>query len=155
MNIDQNKALLVDLPEEWPEKVKIALDQDEALFVDLPEEQPKKAKKTPPKITPNVGLKAAPIRILKKYQRQRQKGHLENVNKRAPNWLKKEGYLETDDSEMVDYNSDVSLADVATVDYNMGTQPNELDNDIEKIDLKNTSKNILIKKTAKKNSKKI
>ena len=56
---------------------------------------------------------------------------------------------------MVDYNSDISLADVATVDYNMGTQPNELDNDIEKIDLKNTSKNILIKKTAKKNSKKI
>ena len=155
MNIDQNKVLLVDLPEEWPEKVKIALDQDEALFVDLPEEQPKKAKKNPPKITPNVGLKAAPIRILKKYQRQRQKGHLKNVNKRAPNWLKKEGYLETDDSEMVDYNNDVSLADVATVDYNMGTQPNELDNDIEKIDLKNTSKNILIKKTAKKNSKKI
>ena len=80
---------------------------------------------------------------------------MKNVNKRAPNWLKKEGYLETDDSEMVDYNNDVSLADVATVDFNMGTQPNELDNDIEKIDLKNTSKNILIKKTAKKNSKKI
>ena len=52
MNIDQNKALLVDLPEEWPEKVKIALDQDEALFVDLPEEQPKKAKKTHLKLPP-------------------------------------------------------------------------------------------------------
>ena len=41
---------------------------------------------------------------------------------------------------MVDYNNDVSLDDVATVDHNMDTQPNQLDNDIEKIDLKNTSK---------------
>ena len=57
---------------------------------------------------------------------------------------KKAGYLETDDLETVDYNNDVSLDDVATVDYNMDTQPNELDNDIEKIDLKNTSKNTSI-----------
>ena len=32
----------------------------------------------------------------------------------------------------------------------MDTQPNELDNDIEKIDLKNTSKNTLLQKTTKK-----
>ena len=49
-----------------------------------------------------------------------------------------------DDLETVDYNNDVSLDDVATVDYNMDTQPNELDNDIEKIDLKSTSKNTSI-----------
>ena len=87
-------------------------------------------------------------RILKKYQRQRQKGCLKNVNKRTANWLKKAGYLETD------YNNDVSLDDVTTVDHNMDTQPNELDNDIEKIDLKNTSKNTLTQKTAKKIVKK-
>ena len=50
---------------------------------------------------------------------------------------------------MVDCNNDVSLDDVATVDHNMDTQPNQLDNDIEKIDLKNTSKNTLSQKTAK------
>ena len=38
MNVDQNEVLFVDLPEEWPEKVKIAPDQNEAVFVDLPEE---------------------------------------------------------------------------------------------------------------------
>ena len=85
MNIDQNKLLFVDLPEEWPEKVKIASDQDEVLFVDLPEEQQEKVKKKTPKITPNALLEAAAIRILKKYQRQRQKERLKNVNKRAAN----------------------------------------------------------------------
>ena len=36
---------------------------------------------------------------------------------------------------MVDNNNDVSLDDIATLDYNMDTQPNELNNDIGKIDL--------------------
>ena len=107
-----------------------------------------KSKKKPPKITPNACLKVAANRILKKYQRQRQNGCLKNVNERTANWLKKAGYLETD------YNNDVSLDDVTTVDHNMDTQPNELDNDIEKIDLKNTSKNTLTQKTAKKIVKK-
>ena len=75
---------------------------------------------------------------------------MKNVNKRAANWLKKAGYLEADSLETVNYDNDVSLDDVATVDYNMDTQPNELNNDIEKIDLNNTSKNILTQKTAKK-----
>ena len=75
MNMDQNEALFVDLPEEWPEKVKIAQDQNEAAFVDLPEEwsekveiAPKiapKAKKTPRIITPNARLKNAAIRTKK------------------------------------------------------------------------------------------
>ena len=43
----------------------------------------------------------------------------------------------------------ISLDDVATVNYNMGTQPNKLDNDIEKTDLKNTSKNTLSQKLKK------
>ena len=44
MNIDQNKALFVDLPEEWPEKVKIAPEKEEAAFVDLPEECSEKSR---------------------------------------------------------------------------------------------------------------
>ena len=53
--------------------------------------------------------------------------------------------------ETVDYNNGVSLDDVQTVDYNNDTQPDELDNEIEKINLKNTS----TQKTAKNNNKKI
>ena len=124
------------------------IDQNEPLFVDSPEEHPKKVIKLP-KITTNGLLEAAANRILKKYQRQRQNGCLKNVNRRAANWIKKAGYLKTDDLETVDYNNDVSLNDVATVDYNKDTQPNELDNDTEKIDLQNTSKNILTQKAAK------
>ena len=141
--MNHNEPLFVGLPEEWPEKVKIAPDLDKVLFVDLPEEQLKKVQK-PLKIIPNEHLETAANRILKKYQRQRQKERLKNVNERTANWLKKAGYLETDGLETVDYNNDVSLDDVATVDHNMDTQPNELDNDIEKIDLKNTSKNTSI-----------
>ena len=40
-NLDQNEALFVDLPEEWPEKVKI----------------------TPNKITPNANLERAANKI--------------------------------------------------------------------------------------------
>ena len=36
VNIDQNEPLFVDLPEEWPDKVKVGQDQDDMLFVDLP-----------------------------------------------------------------------------------------------------------------------
>ena len=96
MNVDQNEALFVDLPEEWPEKVKIAPDQNEAVFVDLPEEQsekveiaPKiapKAKKTPRIITSNARLENAAIRILKKYLRQRQtKERSKRASKKAIN----------------------------------------------------------------------
>ena len=62
IKIDQKEPFFVDLPEEWPEKVKIAPDQDEILLVDFPEEQPGKVKK-PPKITPDDRLEAAANRI--------------------------------------------------------------------------------------------
>ena len=39
----------------------------------------------------------------------------------------------------IDYNNDVSLDDVATVDYHNDTQPNDLNNEIDKINLKKTS----------------
>ena len=89
--------------------------------------------------------------LKKKYQRQRQtKGRLKKGNKKATEWLKKGGYLETDDLETVDYNSDISLDDVQTVDYNNDIQLDELDNEPEKI----VPKNILTQKTAKKVIKK-
>ena len=67
-----------------------------------------KSKKTPRIITPNARLENTTIRIKRKYQRQRQKGCLKNVNKRTANWLKKAGYIETDNLETVHYNN-VSL----------------------------------------------
>ena len=87
LNIDQNKALFVDLPEEWPEKVKIAPEKEEAAFVDLPEEcsekveiAPKiapKAKETPRIITPNACLKFAAVRIKKNIKDKDKKRTLE------------------------------------------------------------------------------
>ena len=58
-NIDQNKALFVDLPEEWPEKVKT----------------------TPRKITPNAHLEVAANRIFKKISKTK-------TNKRTLNKIK-------------------------------------------------------------------
>ena len=53
MNIDQNEVLFVDLPEEWPEKVKKVPDLNKALFVDLPEEWSEKVE-IAPKIAPKT-----------------------------------------------------------------------------------------------------
>ena len=65
--------------------------------------------------------------------------------------VKKAGFLETDNLEPIDYNHDVILDDIATVGHNNDTHPNDLNNDIEKIDLKKTS---ATQKTAKKIIKK-
>ena len=53
--------------------------------------------------------------------------------------VKKAGFLETDNLEAIDYNHDVILDDIATVDHDKDTHPNDLNNDIKKIDLKKTS----------------
>ena len=53
--------------------------------------------------------------------------------------VKKAGFLETNDLEMIDYNNDVNLDDVATVDCNNDKNPNNLNNDIQKIDIKKIS----------------
>ena len=53
--------------------------------------------------------------------------------------VKKVGFLETDNLEAIDYNHDVILDDIATVGHKNDTHPNDLNNDIEKIDLKKTS----------------
>ena len=71
---------------------------------------------------------------------------MKKANKKATEWLKKAGYLETDDLETVDYNNDISLDDVQTVDYNNNTQLDELDSEPEQI----VPKIISNQKTAKK-----
>ena len=58
---------------------------------------------------------------------------MKKANKKATEWLKKAGYLETDNLETVDYNNDISLDDVQTVDYNNNTQLDELDSEHEQI----------------------
>ena len=70
--------------------------------------------------------------------------------KKATEWLKKAGYLETNDLETIDYNNDVSLHDVQTVVYNNDTQLDELHSEPEQI----VPKNISTLKTAKKITKK-
>ena len=58
---------------------------------------------------------------------------MKKANKKATEWLKKAGYLETDDLETVDYNNDINLDDVQTADYNNDTQLDELDSEPEQI----------------------
>ena len=70
-------------------------------------------------------------RILKKYQRQQQKGNLKKINKKASKWLKKAGYLGTEDLETIDYNNDTPMDDLETVDFNNDTEM------IDLVDLKN------------------
>ena len=69
-------------------------------------------------ITDPNELRLASNRIKKKYFRQKSKGILKKSNKKAAAYLRKAGYLDTDDLETVDYNNDNNLDDIATVDYN-------------------------------------
>ena len=78
-------------------------------------------------------------RIIKKYQKQRQKGSLKNIkNKKSAEWLKKAGFLGTDNLQTIDCNNDATLDDLETIDFNNDTQMTDL-TDIDKIDLKKTS----------------
>ena len=65
-------------------------------------------------------------RILKKYQKQWQKGNLKKRNKNASKWLKKAGYLGTDDLETINYNNDTPMDDLETVDFNDDTEMSAL-----------------------------
>ena len=59
-------------------------------------------------------------------------------NKKAADWLKRAGFLGTDDLETVDYNNDTSindLDDAETINHNNDTKVSDLDN----INLKKTS----------------
>ena len=65
-------------------------------------------------------------RMLRIYQRQWQKDNLKKLNKKASKWLKKAGYLGTDDLETIDYNNDTPMDDLETVDFNNGTEMSDL-----------------------------
>ena len=63
---------------------------------------------------------------------------MKETNKKAAKYLRKAGYLDTEDLETVDYNNDNNINDfddVVTVDYNFD---NNL-KDIDEIDLKKMS----------------
>ena len=75
--------------------------------------------------------------IIKKYWKQRQKKNLKKANEKSAQWLKKTGFLGTDDLQRIDYNNGVTLGDLETVDFNNDTQMTDL-TDIDKIDLKKT-----------------
>ena len=79
-------------------------------------------------ITDQNRLLLASNRIKKKYERQRQKGRHKKVNKKASKWLKRAGYLDTDDLETINYNNDTNMDNIETVDYDNGTNVNDLNN---------------------------
>ena len=83
-------------------------------------------------------IRLASNRIIKKYQKQRHKGSLKKTNKKSIEWLKKAGFLGTDDLQIIDYNNDLTLDDLETVDFNNHTKMTDL-TDIDKIDLRKTS----------------
>ena len=85
---------------------------------------------------------------MKTYQRQRQKGSLKKANKKATKWLKKAGFLRTDNWQTTDYNNDVIINHIETVDFNNNTRMRYVND----IDLKRTS---VTQQAAKKISKNI
>ena len=62
----------------------------------------------------------------------------EQNNKICAEWLRKAGFLQTDDLGTLDYNNDVSLDDLKTIDFNNDTRMTDL-TDIDKINLKKIS----------------
>ena len=63
---------------------------------------------------------------MKKCQRQQKKCNLKKLNKKASKWLKKAGYLGTDDLETIYYNNDTPMDDLGTVDLNNDTKMSDL-----------------------------
>ena len=90
-------------------------------------------------------LESASARIKRKYQLQKQRKEFKK-NKKAAKYLKKAGYLDVDDTETVDYSNDTNLDNVATVDYNNDNKLSDIDEDIQKVDLKKKSATTAAKK---------
>ena len=131
----------------WPiETVTIEDDIDIPSDGGIAIDAPKKVKI----ITDPNRLCLASNRIKKKYFHQKSKGMLKRSNKKATAWLRKAGYLDTDDLETIDYNNDSNindLDDVETVDYNNDNNLNNLDDtDLKKV----SGKRIAAKKIVKK-----
>ena len=64
--------------------------------------------------------KSLPVRF-KKISNAETKRKPEKTNKNATKWLKKAGFLETDDLKTIVYNKKINLDNVVTVDYNNDT----------------------------------
>ena len=79
----------------------IDIPSDDGIAIDAP----KKIKI----ITDPNRLRLASNRIKKKFFCQISKGLLKKSNKKAANYLRKAGYLDTDDLEIVDYNIIIKL----------------------------------------------
>ena len=83
-------------------------------------------------------MRLASNRIIKIYLKQIRKESLKITNKKSVEWLKKAGFLGTDNLQTTNNNNDVTLDDLETIDFNIDTQMTDLIN-IDKIDLKKTS----------------
>ena len=108
----------------------IDVPSDDGIAIDAP----KKVKI----ITDPNRLCPASSTIKRKYLHRKSKGILRKANVKAADWLKKAGYLVTDDLERIDSNNDTNindLDDVEKVNYNNNTNVNDLDN----LNLKKTS----------------
>lgn len=134
------------LDDDFKLSVTIAIEDD----IDIPSgddiaiDAPQKLKI----ITDPKRLCLASNRIKKKYICQKSKGTLKKPKNKAADWLKKAGFLGTDDLQTIDYNNDTNkndLDDVETINYNNDTNISDLDN----INLKETS-GAQVKKIVKK-----
>ena len=124
------------LDDDFKLSVTIAIEDD----IDIPSgddiaiDAPQKLKI----ITDSNRLCLASNRIKKKYICQKSKGTLKKAKNKAADWLKKAGFLGTDDLQTTDYNNDTNkndLDDLETINYNNDTNISDLDN----INLKETS----------------
>ena len=64
-------------------------------------------------------------------------------------WLKKAGYLESDDLDTINYNNDTNVDDLERVDYNKNTNINDLEKTYLK---KKTSGTQIAAKKSRKNT---
>ena len=110
----------------FDDKIEIPFDDEVAL--DGPKENYSQPK----------SMRLASNRIIKIYLKQIRKESLKITNKKSVEWLKKAGFLGTDNLQTTDNNNDVTLDDLETIDFNIDTQMTDLIN-IDKIDLKKTS----------------
>ena len=66
------------------------------------------------------------------------KQSLKDANKKATDWLRKAGCIETDDQQILDYNNDIETDDPETINYKNAANMTGLNN-TDKADFKKTS----------------
>ena len=130
-------------------------DQNDLLFEELPTCPVKRQI-----IKPNTRLELAANKIKKNTTDKEIEKNLKTANARVAKWLKKSGYLDSSDLQIIDYNNDVDITVLETVDYKNDIQLDDLDDsvkvisDIDRTNLKKTSKSqITVKKSIEKYKK--